>query len=260
MKNKKTAVVFGGTKEYLFAMAVTAMSMLHNSPNLADEIVIFHDGIPETKQEVFKRMFPTRFILYMSPFTDISSFHYVVKEHYTLMVFTKYECLRLLKEYKTVIWMDYDMLITGNISELLDEVPGGVRMILSNSLMESLLEGVDSKDFEMYKSIGVHSSIFVLYDSVKDPDILYRWCIEQTKRLSAYLYLPEQAILAMMIQKFKLPVISIPFSIYSAHPLKCEQTVKPYVKIWHTYGMDKYWNTVNDEAWQTYYKLWQDMH
>ena len=49
---KKTAVVTGGTSNDVPAMACLVMNIKDTNPGLADEIVIYHDGISEKRSAV----------------------------------------------------------------------------------------------------------------------------------------------------------------------------------------------------------------
>ena len=118
LKEKKTAIVTGGTSNQFPAMAVLALNLADKCPDIADELVIFHDGISDDEQKKVNQIFPTRFINYRNPFSDKSSFNETITNYFSFMVFCKYECWRLLEEYKTVIWCDYDITFLQNVSEL----------------------------------------------------------------------------------------------------------------------------------------------
>ena len=117
-KLKKTAIVTGGTKNEFSAMAVLALNIKDKCPNIADELVIFHDGVSEKEQKKVQEIFPTRFIKYNSPFVNKPGFTESIKNYFTFMLFCRYECWNLLDDYSTVIWTDYDILILNNIEEL----------------------------------------------------------------------------------------------------------------------------------------------
>ena len=59
---KKTAIVTGGTKNHFPAMAVLALNIADKCPDIADELIIFHDGISEVEQKKVQQIFPTVFI------------------------------------------------------------------------------------------------------------------------------------------------------------------------------------------------------
>lgn len=118
LMKKKCAIVTGGTKNHFPAMATLVLNIKDKCPNLADDIIIFHDGVPAKQQKILNKVCPVKFIQYETPFDESIKFSV---NYFTNMVFCKYECWNLLKEYKTVIWLDYDMLVLDNLLELLDD-------------------------------------------------------------------------------------------------------------------------------------------
>ena len=112
---KKTAVVTGGTSNDVPAMACLVMNIKDTNPGLADEIVIYHDGISEKDQRLINRIFPTRFILYESPFKDVMNFGDVVTKYFSPMVFCKYECFKLLDDYMLSPTENHLKMIDANV-------------------------------------------------------------------------------------------------------------------------------------------------
>ena len=68
----KTAIVTGGTKKDVSAMGVLALNIKEIAPDLADELIIYHDGISKKEQKIIQNIFPTRFCEYQFPIDFIS--------------------------------------------------------------------------------------------------------------------------------------------------------------------------------------------
>ena len=68
----KTAIVTGGTHKDVSAMGALALNIREITPELADELIIFHDGISEKEQQIIKQIFPAKFVRYKYPETGAS--------------------------------------------------------------------------------------------------------------------------------------------------------------------------------------------
>lgn len=254
---KKTAIVTGGTSNDVPAMACLVMNIKDTNPNLADEIVILHDGISEKDQKLINSIFPTRFILYESPFEKVQGFKDVVTKYFSLMVFCRYECFRLLEDYETVIWTDYDVVILQDLSELKQDTDSGMVVSytpepLSYQFYPTVSQITDI-EFDLTKTaIGI--PIFVLNHKIKDYLIYYQWLIENTPIYAEYLYLPEVAVVNLLLQKFNLNFDAYITNKYYAHPVADKDMQD--IKILHAYGLPKFWNGMYNKTWEKNYKRW----
>ena len=249
----------GGTKNDVPAMAVLVMNIKETNNRLADDIVIFHDGISIKDQGLINRILPVRFVLYSFPGeTDI--FSSTVTDYFSTMVFCKYECFKLLAEYSKVMWTDYDVVIRSDISELMDECSTGIRLMPSpganvkQHFLSSIKE-LDMSKYDLNKSANC-MPLFVIHDSLEYMK-MYDYCLKKTIELGKYLYLPEQAIVDLMLQDYGIKVTPIPAKVYAAHPN--HDTITDDVKIIHAYGQPKFWNGLSNTIWNTRYKRWVKM-
>lgn len=257
---KKTAIVTGGTANDVPAMACLVMNIKDTNPNLADEIVIFHNGIAQKDQTLINDIFPTRFILYESPFADVEAFGDVVTNYFSLMVFCKYECFRLLDEYECVIWTDYDVVIVGDLSELKKNNLLGISMIHLGTIRDNFIEAELPETLHTrfdLKQAGVCLVCFVLFDSCAKFRDIYAACIKYTRELAHYIYLPEQAILGIVLQEYGATIYNLPKNLYHVHPKNNE--LASDVKILHAYGQPKFWNGIYNATWEKNYKRWIKM-
>lgn len=253
---KKAAIVMGGTANMSFAMAVFLLSFFQENLQINTDVIIFHDGISESEKKVMEQIHPCYFREYISPFSMEVLDRIDSICRFTPMVFCKYECLRLLNEYETVVWFDYDMIVTGDLTGLFTPVSGGARLMLTRTLGECIKGDLQGGDLERYKcKIGVHSSVMAFYNTLPDYLKLYDWCIEMTEKYSYNLKLPEQVIFSLMIHQFNIPVYPLQFSLYSPHPILHKGNPwDMYVKIWHTYGKKKFWNGIHNNSWNEFYE------
>ena len=251
---KKTAIVFGLTSNHIFAVATVIMDLKKYSPLIADEIVIFSDlEIKKRDKNILTKFFPIKFLVYDFPIEKVNIFNQSTLSYFSKMCFSKYECLRLLNEYKTVMWLDYDIVITRDISDLMQESIFGIKMMSSPgcTVLNQLHEPV--ADYDMYAT-AICASTFVFHDNLKDFNEMYEFCYLKLFKYAKYLHLGEQAIFDFMIQEFKIEYENIDVNSYSLHPSECD--LSNNAKILHAFGQPKFWNGLNNQQWNDNYLQW----
>lgn len=253
MNNKKdNAVVFGLTSNYVFAVACVMMDLKKFNFDWVNEVVILHDGISQKQQRLLNKILPCRFIKYIFPIKNESSFDSHTLNYFSKMVFSKYECLRLLNDYHNVIWLDYDIVITQNISELVRYCETGIKMMyLGNKVGDQLWCPVDTYNMNLE---GISTGTFILQDHIGDYDEMYNFCYKKTEEYSSVLKYPEQAIFDFMLQEFKINIDIIDKNVYCVHPK--DLGMYNNAKIIHSYGQEKFWNEVENKQWKDNYKSW----
>ncbi len=252
---KETAIVFGATKNFSFAIASVLMDLKKFDYNWITEVVIFHDGISNKQQKLLNSIMPCVFERYNFPIKDKSKFDQNILNYFSEMVFSKFECLRLLDTYKRVVWLDYDIVITKDISELANYCDSGMKIMLGGgNVLGQLNKPVEEYDM---KARGMLASTFVFQDNIGNYKKMYDFCYEKTEKYSKYLFCPEQAIFDFMIQFFCLKPDFIDYSLYSLHP--DEKDKYNNAKIIHAYGYRKFWNEISNEDWNLNYKNWLKM-
>lgn len=252
------ALVTGGTKKDIDAMAVLALNVKEKTPGLADEMVVFHDGVSEEIQEKFQMIMPTRFIRYECPIPRYKLWQNKIMRYFSPMVFCKIECLKLLGEYETVVWSDYDVIIKEDLSHLLeDEQAFSFVCDPEKTLRDMFYKTIDKADMGGFDLNGgcICTPLFVFHKKHQDYMEYYEWCIQAMKKYIKYLYLPEQAIYTMLVQKFQIPFVKLSNRTYSAHP----KVDGDDVKIIHAYGQPKFWNGLDSSEWNRYYLQWELM-
>lgn len=253
----KIAIVTGGTSKDVAAMGTLALNIRKIMPHIADELVIFHDGIKKKDRELIQSIFPTRFIKFNFPiaFRDMRSNRSL--RYFSPMIFCKYECLNLLDEYEKVMWTDYDVVILKDISELLKENLGLTIVEVKAPVRHMFLDAVsryDMKEFDLDK-YGVGTQIFIVTRAIGDYKKYYEWCVNATKKYAGCIDLPEQCILSMAVQKFKISYATIDVKKYACPVADMDINIDD-VSILHCYGRPKFWEGRKNVYWERYYDEW----
>lgn len=248
----KRAIVTGGTHDDVAPMAVFAINIRNTNAHLFDEIVIFHDGIKEKDQKLIKNIFPTRFFKYEYP--NKSSNDEVVS-YFSPMVFCKYECFRLLEDYDEVIWSDYDVVIKKPLDEFVKRDNNSLHVLSSDDTTEAMFfKKINNREINSFDLSRPAICTPLLSFSNKLPDYLKicDWCYEKTKEWDEDLYLPEQCIFSIAVQKYNISLKFYPFEEYAVYPTKAKGTEY----IIHAAGQPKFWNGLDDATWNKMYAEW----
>ena len=250
----KTAIVTGGTHKDVFAMGALALNIREITSDLADELIIFHDGISEKEQQIIKQIFPTKFVRYNFSVGFWAKRRNSSLRYFSPMVFCKYECFRLLQEYDRVIWTDYDIVIVKELKELVQD-NAGLQIVEDSAPMKRMFfenaEQGDFREFDLEKR-GVCTPLFVLTREIGNYQKYYDWCNQETLKYAPYIYLPEQCIISMLIQKFHISYTHLPAEKYALHP----NSYDGKASIIHAYGRPKFWEGLSNEQWNKYYTEW----
>lgn len=247
----KTAVVTGGTHKDVSAMGALALNLKDIAPKLVDELIIFHDGISKKEQRIISDNFPSRFYDYKFKIKRQDMRANRSLRYFSTMVFCKYECLRLLSEYERVVWLDYDIVIRKDFSEQLD-CKTGLKVIVDGAMLRQMFlddaKCIAGQGYDINRK-AFTASFFVVTRQIGDYQKYYEWCREETLKYAAYIDLPEQCIMAMMIQKYKIAYEELPQLL---HP----NVDDGEAAILHASGRPKFWEGLHNDMWDKYYKAW----
>lgn len=270
---KKCAFITGGTSNQLFAMAVLAINIAKICPDIADELIVYTEKeINKAEQEKFNRIFPTRFIVYQYPFVDMEYLNECALRNFSKMVFCKYECFRLLDEYETIIWTDYDVVIKQSFPEILTQSTVNGSKIHARFLGngDAIIAGKFSPSLYWHNckqvlseinilSPAVSTGIFVLFDTFPDYRAFYDECILTTEKYAGSLELPEEGVISVLLDKKKINWDLLYGNIYACHPIN--DTPSEDTKILHAASHPKFWESgLEDTDWNQNYAEWKNKY
>lgn len=248
----KRVLVTGGTKDDVAPIAVFIMNISQTNSHLFDEIVVYHNGISNKDQRLINQIFKTRFIKY--DYKSKSSNDEVLS-YFSSMVFCKYECFALLKEYDEVVWSDYDVVVLDKLDEFCDIENDNFNVLTCGDCLKTMFyKEIRNQEILNYdlNCEGVGTPLFALSKKLKDADKIYKWCYQKTLEWDQDIYLPEQCIFSVAVQHFDIPLKRYDFNEYACYPTK----VKGGEKIIHAAGQPKFWNGLDNEIWNLLYEKW----
>lgn len=238
---KKVALVFGITFNFTFALANTLIGLKKYNNKFWNDIIIYHDGINKKDMEDINKILPCIFI----KFSDEYSFNNIPKEareKYSEACFYRYACFNLLKNYKSVIWNDVDILIQNSIKDLLKYGKksgfAATKAIYPFMVENNFYELIDN--YNMFVPM-YNSGIIVLHDNLKNYENAFKWLIDKTVEYSNLLRWPDQGIINLFLQEFNIIVDEIDIDKYCCHPTLLNKSKS--AAIIHAYGDQKFWTS-----------------
>ena len=255
-ENKKNlAVVLAADDKFAPALGAALLSLKKNSPKLfalADFFVYTQDMSPQTR-ETLQKICPINFKDFVLPFSsaDIKTI-----AQYTELTLARYECFYMLADYQNVLWLDIDILVTGEIEGILDYGTAGIA--LANDLNFFAFNFLKSPGGEYNLSRkNFNAGVLLLMDALKNYKEIGNWCYEHTLKWAPILRFPDQAVINAALQRFNLQPGVLPAD-FNAHPfsapLPCYKA-----KLLHAMGKHKFWTDCPLPAWYQFYTQWQSM-
>lgn len=252
-KKKDVAIVLGATGNMSFAVASVLMDIKKHSQDIADDIIIYHNNMSKKDKNLLNSIIPCVFTDYEFPIKDISKFNEAYFNQFTHLAYSRYECFNLLNQYRTVIWLDIDIMLQGDISGLLDYGKNGIGILPGGQLKEYTFKPIP--EYDMYKS-GYSTGTIVFTDKIPNYNNLAKWCYDKTAEYAEYLYLPDQAIFNLLLQKYAMEIDIIDLKKYCCNPR--ERGYKKAIIV-HSFCPEKFWNFWNIKQWNQNYKNWLQM-
>lgn len=252
---KKLAYLLAASKDLVFAAANVAISINRYSTDSDDYEILMYlsdlddaDGVALSKIPnliVKKLSFPSGFRETMLSRQGLPNGRWDNPD--SLVTFAHYEIFNLLSEYKTVIWMDIDISIQGEISSLKSYGPLGLAKDFDSNgeRIWKVKDQFDSEGVKLLKNYSLNldsdlNALIVVDDSLPNYDKLSHYCYNKTMEYAKNLVNPDQAIFQLMIQDFNFQSNIIPWEKFICH---CASPNASLAHIVHFGGNRKIWDT-----------------
>lgn len=188
-------------------------------------------------------------------------------EKFSPLMFSRYYMFDLLDEYETITWIDTDVLICGKLDLIIEKAKiNGMSANFEDKRNKSYKYEdfvktsfkLPLKNYNMNKH-NMSSGLITVADNLKNRKKMTKWCFEKTIEFAPQLLLPDQGILNLLIQEFKINVSSVGENgAYCFYPSYKRDAKK--AKIVHAWGTRKFWKSwylFNEYSkWNEYYQEW----
>lgn len=250
---KNLAIVLGATGNMAFAVANVLMGLKKYSPNLADDIIIFQQNMSDNDMRLMQAIIPCKFIKYNFEVKNKKMLEYGYFNRFTPLAFSRYDCFDMLDDYKKIVWLDIDILLQQDITEMCKDTQTGLSFSQGYYPLKTLFIGNIECEYDLQRNF-YDSGTFIIEDKIKNYKEISKWLYEKTFEYATYLHLPDQAIINLMFQEFDLEITRLDREVYVCHPT--HERAKDAV-ILHAYGCDKFWNYYNNfKEWNENNKKW----
>ena len=266
MSHNPTLIMLGVTGDMAFAAGSLLLALRRHSPALSADIRLYTDeAMPDADAALLRGLGAE---LHACPAIP-GDFDAEAIRRYSYLSLVRFEGFRLLEHYKTVLWLDADIAIQGDISSLLDygpfamsrEDPAAYPPQNRPKAGGSLLRPVPGFDAGMR---SYNSGVLVLQDTLSEPMTLHAMCMAWLQRFGSHFRFIDQGILNMLLQHLmqRAPdqVAVIPHVRFNAHPRNAKAHLAEIV---HAFGPYKFWEDGRllgvFPEWTRDYRRWQAM-
>ena len=251
---KRLAYYLACSNGIIFAAANVALSL---NKYLADddyEIIISTRFLSKSNKEALSKIphvklvdlkFPQGLETFLLSSEGLPSCRW--KDRNSLNTIAHFEVFRLLDEYRTVVWIDSDIAIQGDVSGLANYGPLGLptdqhngHQFLVRDQFTTQLSGYNM-DLPAYQN-----SCIVVTDDLPYKE-MYHYCYETLKRKAKFLLNADQSVMQLLIQDFNVKVNEIPYHEYVCHAFNDYAALAKAV---HFGAREKVWN--NQQIFQSF--------
>lgn len=247
------------TGDFGFALANLLMGLQRHSPDLADRIMVYHDGMVEADEKLLAAMGPVEFRYYEPPVP-------LPEGQVPPISFARLEGFKLLKDFANVLCLDVDLLIRGDISGILDFRESGIALrtepaALSSQFGPGIHELKEAEGVDMSPNF-YNTGVMLLSDRLEQPDQMADWIYALVSRAPDDLWnYFDQSALNLMLPVFNVKVSPLPARF---HNMICRDDRSFYdlskdSLIVHTITRYKFWNFWRFPEWDRRYQDWLQM-
>lgn len=252
---KNLAVIFGVTGNCAFALANVLIGLKRYSPDLADTIIVYHDALSECDQRVLHSIFPCEFRVY-EPDEPLPVFRH------SQMAYARLEGFKLLGEYRNVLWLDVDILIQRDISDILQYRTSGMAMRAEPNLTADLFFDIPQGDarfleYDLTRKY-FNSGVLLLSDRLRAPLEMCKWLYSFIYRYPELQKYSDQGAINLVAQEFDVEIVSLPaaYNNLICKDVRTDYQLLKNAAIVHSITSDKFWNFWRFPEWDSNYKQW----
>ena len=252
---KKIALLLCSTGNEAFAVGnviIGAKKYLFQNLSAKDYDIIFLTDKLESKDEnALKNIFPRIIIeIYKSPFSK-NMLNLRELNHFSSFTYARFEAFNLLERYEKVFYVDTDIVIQKDISEIINIETPLSTLYFSNKMPVSgnfTKENIDLvRGYDLNK-VSIIAAVFLINDKLNDYQIMSKWCYEKAEEYKTN----DQSILNLLIQEFNIETHDLTES-YGAYPTS---NISKDAHIIHAIGPAKFWRGTYNKEWEENNKIW----
>ena len=241
---RKLAFLLGITPDLAFAAGNVALSLDRHMKNRDYDVLVFCPSLAEQDRRalcavphVSVRPFslPEGFVnLMLERMPADSRF----RSRRALMCFCHFEVFSLLDEYEYVVWLDADISVQRDLSDITRYAPFGISPDTPWRVKHQFSRPVEGYDME---AEGLCTAVMVVDHTLPYRDI-HAWLYDRAVQYADRLVNPDQAIMALMVQHFGIEPSLMPLEEWQCISWRNEAST---ARIVHFGSSRKVWRDVN---------------
>lgn len=261
---KPLAFLLGATPNIAFAAGALLLGLQRHMRGNEHDVLLIHEGIAGTDAKLLQEAGAR-----LLPYAPLHLRRELLPAEHPAFYLFIFEAFRLLEEYRTVIWLDCDMAVQGDLSQLAQYGPLAMAVTDSSFLRDgiSYTFGRNFYNPELPRQAGydidapfANSGVVVFQDTLPRPLKLYEWCIRTFEEQYANLRHTDQAVLNMLALSFPDLFSSFPATEFNCYPLN---PASARAKIVHCFGAHKFWSdglmSLSFPEWLRDYQTWKSL-
>lgn len=249
---KDQAVCIGVTSDLAFAAGVTMLNYSKFHDTVGTTFHIFSDSrLTHTKRALQRAGLDVRITKFRPPVPWLSLWSARSIGFFSPLVLSKFEIFNLLAEFRSVLWLDYDILIQKPLNDL--EISGKYDAAYMLSGHSANAAFSDKPVSEALPELGMSAGLIKMSDSFPSHNRAAAQLYAAFTQYAKILYFPEQGCFDLYLHGTNFRYKELQGSEYSCFPDTAESK---NAVILHSFGSKKFWNGVDDENWNALYREW----
>lgn len=237
MLKKDICITFGITSNMTFAIANIMLGIERYTKGVVDTYIIFYannDPIEENEKDRLRAINSNiEFREYHLP-EDIQLPVNIINR-YSELYMAKFEIFNLLKEFKKVLWLDADILIQGDISEIFNYEPIAWRKtVIPFNKKITTWNGKNVDD----SFTAPNGGVILVTDKLLNYEQLYKDTFVVLRTIKTELVCLDELVFGILNFKYNLGVRLLPQKFNSGAGWRKSQ----FAHIVHCIGEKKFWN------------------
>lgn len=233
------------TSDYMFAAGNIVLSLIKQRPQKDFDITIFYDEISPNDKKLFESTGICNLIQYKTPkgFEEkIRTFcpkfnDEAFAKHFSFLKFAKFEIFELLKNYKHAVWLDADIAVQADPTEIIHYAPFAITIDKDWTVQNNFIQPIYGYDMNCQ---GVCSAVFLVTDELPNYQKMREWCYATAIKVCPFFKNIDQGIFNILLQEFNIDYNLLPLEDFQCVP-KREEAFK--AKLVHFGTKAKVWNT-----------------
>lgn len=212
--SKKNAIFLACNEKFIFTLCTTLLSLKKNSPKILEnaDILIYYQGFTHEDIAFIRRIVECQFVEYK--FAVATNFEHANFKKFSQLTFARYEVFDLMDIYKKVLYIDVDVMISGELNYIFENYgnKSGIAMCKDTQkgltlITKNFIEPLESYDM----TVPCYNAGVTLYcDNIKNRKKLGMWCYEKTAEWLENLVCPDQGVVNVMLQEFGIDIEVLP--------------------------------------------------